>query len=84
MSNDEDEVARRSRCGITTWTDMDGLVHHEVVLPPEEGKLLERAIEYGMEQVYQERRAVQKAARAEGREPELAPVRTAKQRRYEG
>jgi hypothetical protein len=84
LSSDEDEVGRRSKCGITTWTDMEGLVHHEVVLPPEEGKLLERAIEYGMDQVYKERRAAEKAARAEGREPELAPVRTAKQRRYDG
>jgi len=84
LLSDKHEVERRSRCGISTWTDMDGLIHHEVVLPPEEGKLLERAIEFGMEQVYKEQRAAAKAARVEGREPELVPVRTAKQRRYDG
>ncbi len=86
LLTDEDEVRRRAKCGVTTWTDPGGLVHHEIVTPPEEGLLLNRAIEYGMEQVYRERRAAKKAARTEGREPdpELLAERTAKQRRFEG
>ena len=82
--SDEDEVARRAKCGVWTWTDPEGLVHHEIVSPPEEGLVIDRAIEYGSEQRYRERRAADKAARAEGREPEVRPQLSAKERRFEG
>ena len=80
----EDEVRRRAKCGVTTWTDPEGLVHHEVVTPPEVGMVIDRAIEYGCEQRYKEQRAADQAARAEGREPEERPKLTAKERRFEG
>jgi hypothetical protein len=84
LLSDADEVRRRAKCGVTTWTDGEGLVHHEVVSPPEEGLVIDRAIEYGIEQLYRERRAADKAARAEGREPEVRPVLSARERRFEG
>ena len=80
----EDEVRRRAKCGITTWTDAQGLVHHEVVTPPEVGTLINRAIEYGREQLCKQRRAEDKAARADGREPEVRPEQTASERRFDG
>lgn len=81
---DQDERERRAKCGVTTWTDFEGLVHHEVVTPPEEGIVISRAIEYGIEQLHRERRAADKAAFAEGREPEVRPKLGAKERRLEG
>lgn len=79
-----DELRRRAQCGVTTWTDGEGLVHHEVVTPPEVGIVINRAIEYGMDELYKQRRAEDKAARAEGREPEVRPKLTARERRFEG
>ncbi len=82
--SDQDEMNRRTQCGVTSWTDGQGLVHHEVVSPPEEGIVIERAIEYGISQLSKEQRAADKAAREEGREPEVRSRRVAKERRFEG
>jgi hypothetical protein len=81
---DEDEVRRRAKCGVWTWTDPDGLVHHEVVSPPEEALVIDRAIDYGIDQLHRERREADKAAKAEGREPDVRPTLGAKERRFEG
>ena len=80
----EDELRRRARTGVTTWFDADGMRHDEIVSPPEDGLLIGRIIEFGMEQRYKEQRASDKAARAEGRDPEVRPTLPASERRYEG
>lgn len=50
----EEEVARREKCGVTRWVDDDGLIHYEVVAPPEEGLLIDRAIDFGRDEIYRQ------------------------------
>lgn len=45
--SNHDELDRRSRCGVWSWTDVEGLVHHEVVTPPEVGIVIDRATSTG-------------------------------------
>lgn len=46
----EDEAARRARCGVMTWTDRDGLHHTEIVSAPEDGRVIDLALDYGRDE----------------------------------
>ncbi|MBW3650714.1 MAG: HNH endonuclease [Actinobacteria bacterium] len=59
---DDDE--RQLRCGVTRSVEPDGLVRYEVVLPPDEALLFDRALDFGADQLLAEAR---KAARDEAR-----------------
>lgn len=48
----KDEADRRARCGAVTWVDRDGLHHTELISAPEDGRLIELALDYGREQVW--------------------------------
>ncbi|MBW3615467.1 MAG: 13E12 repeat family protein [Actinobacteria bacterium] len=57
----EDETSRRAKCGVTRWVDADGLIHHEIVSAPEDGLVIDRAIDFGRDEVF---RAAKEAAGA--------------------
>jgi hypothetical protein len=80
----EDDARRRAECGVTTWIDARGLKHHEIVTPPEEGLIIDRAIEKGWAEIHKAQRAAAKEAKAQGREPEPVPRLTGAQRKFEG
>lgn len=60
----DDDAERQLRCGVTRWVEPDGLVRYEVVLPPDEALLFDRALEFGAEQLLTEAKA--KAAAGAG------------------
>ena len=53
----EEDAARRAECGASRWVDEHGLVHYELVVAPEEARLLDRAMEFGSDELLRERRA---------------------------
>ena len=61
----EDDMARRERCGIHRSVDHDGLVRYEMIVEPQESLLMDKAMEYGCDQVYDtQKRAARAAAEA--------------------
>lgn len=51
-----DERERRARCGVSTWVDEHGLHHTEIVSAPEDGRIIEAAIDYRRRQLWKEER----------------------------
>lgn len=51
------EIDRRAKCGVTRFVDAEGLVHYEVVAPPEEALLIDKGIDFGRDELYAERKA---------------------------
>jgi hypothetical protein len=50
----DDDDRRRTQCGVTRWVDASGLVHHEVVSAPEEAGLVDAALGFGADNLFQE------------------------------
>lgn len=61
-----DEVSRRAKCGVTRWVDGDGLIHHEIVSAPEEGLVIDQAIDFGRDETFRATREAGGAADAGG------------------
>ena len=61
LTQSDDDV-RRTQCGVTRWVDSLGLVHHEVVSAPEEAGLIDAALAFGADNLFQEAKATAKAA----------------------
>ena len=59
-----DDDRRRTQCGVTRWVDATGLVHHEVVSAPEEAGLVDAALGFGADNLYQLAKAKAKEAKA--------------------
>ncbi|HUP86451.1 MAG TPA: DUF222 domain-containing protein [Acidimicrobiales bacterium] len=53
----DDDTARRARCGVTRWIEPDGVVRYEVLAPPEEAMVIDKAIEFGRDQVHKKNKA---------------------------
>ena len=70
----DDDDRRRTQCGVTRWVDALGLVHHEVVSAPEEAGLVDAALGFGSDNLFEEARAAQAKAAEAVREPEEAAV----------
>jgi hypothetical protein len=62
LSQDDDD-RRRAQCGVTRWVDGLGLVHHEVISAPEEAGVIDQALAFGADSLFQEAK-VAKAARS--------------------
>ena len=60
----DDDDRRRTQCGVTRWVDGSGLVHHEVVSAPEQAGLVDAALGFGADNLFQEAKAKAKAAKA--------------------
>ena len=52
-----DDAERRSQCGATSWVDAAGLHHIEIISAPEDGALIEMALDFGRDGLYRERKA---------------------------
>ena len=48
------DARRRATCEVRTWYDDDGLHHTEIISPPEDGEVIERAIEYGRDRIFKD------------------------------
>lgn len=57
----DDDDRRRTQCGVTRWVDGLGLVHHEVVSAPEQAGLVDAALGFGSDNLFQEAKAKAKA-----------------------
>ena len=83
----DDDDRRRTQCGVTRWVDALGLVHHEVVSAPEQAGLVDAALGFGADNLFQEAKADAKAAKATGEGSDEAvipmPRPTASQRRLD-
>jgi hypothetical protein len=61
LTQDEDD-RRRTQCGVTRWVDELGLVHHEVVSAPEEAGLIDAALGFGSDNLFQQAKTAARAA----------------------
>lgn len=80
----DDDDRRRTQCGVTRWVDALGLVHHEVVSAPEQAGLVDAALGFGADNLFQEAKAAKAAkANAEAADEAVVPMPkpTASQRR---
>ena len=59
-----DDERRRTQCGVTRWVDALGLVHHEVVSGPEQAGVVDAALGFGADNLFQEAKAKAKASDA--------------------
>lgn len=69
-----DDDRRRTQCGVTRWVDALGLVHHEVVSAPEEAGLVDAALGFGADSLFQEAKARAKTTNEAERADEPAPM----------
>ena len=60
-----DDEARRAKCGVTQFVDADGLTHTEIIAAPEDSLLLDLALRYGRDRLYEKHRATVAAAKDE-------------------
>lgn len=52
----EDDADRRAQCGVDRWVDERGLVHYELVAAPEDAMVIDKAMEFGSDELHRERR----------------------------
>ena len=62
-AGDDEGDGRPEGCGVRTWTDEHGLHHTEIVSLPDEGALIDAAIEGGREERFRESRVPEPGAR---------------------
>jgi hypothetical protein len=67
----EDDEARRRKCGVTSWVDTEGLTHTEIISAPEDSLLMDLAMRYGRDQLYEKNKATVAAAGEESVEDGL-------------
>ena len=86
----DDDDRRRTQCGVIRWVDAMGLVHHEVMSAPEQAGVVDAALGFGVDNLFQEAKAAAKAAKAAKASGQAAgemvvpmPGRTASQRRLD-
>jgi hypothetical protein len=60
----DDDDRRRTQCGVMRWVDELGLVHHEVVSAPDQAGLVDAALGFGRDNLFQEAKAAAKEAKA--------------------
>ncbi len=74
MQSDDDR--RRTQCGVTRWVDELGLVHHEVVSAPEQAGLVDAALGFGADNLFQMAKSAAKEKKStdDGADENVVPV----------
>jgi len=58
-----DDDLRRRQCGVTRWVDREGLVHHEIISTPDDAGLIDAALSFGGDSLFEAAKTKAKEAK---------------------